>query len=43
MGGEIDPAWFPMLFAIYGIDDPELFLVQLIAIREHVARTDKRE
>lgn len=38
MGGRIDWAALPVVCELYGIRDPDTFIAQLVAIREHVRK-----
>ena len=37
MGGQIDWAAMPIMVELYDIQDPEIFIGELVAIREHLA------
>lgn len=36
MGGQIDWAALPVIVELYGIADVEIFITQLVAIRDHL-------
>jgi hypothetical protein len=36
MGGQIDWAALPVIIELYGINDVEVFIAQLAAIRDHL-------
>lgn len=41
MGGEVSWQALPILIEMYGITDPELFITQVLAIRDYRRRTDR--
>jgi len=41
MGGQIDWSALPFLVELYGIRDPDIFLAELVAVREYVQRVNK--
>lgn len=41
MDGSIDWSALPVLVNLYGIDDPEILIEQLQAIREHMRRQER--
>ncbi len=43
MGGEINWSAFPMVIALLGIDDVDLFVVRLVAIQDHLMRLRQAE